>query len=223
MNIRYVMTDSCMIISLKEQIQNRLLMLYLIHEHNNQSKEYLRITRIQKLSFLSELEMLSDKVKGLNFLFFRYTHGPMSKEVYQELEHLRFNGLIERGSLIALTRNGEAILDKCKYWFKDNRDVTDYISFVTKEFKGYDLPKLLDYVYNIEIDVRNLGVLKIRDIPKGYDLLCPLKSDEAKIEFRLDGGDVETLDILLDSKAFSSLNDAVKDAGEKPSHIFMPC
>lgn len=207
-------------LSLKEKIQNKLLLLYLIRQYNLKSKFYLGITKLQKLVFLSERDMIENRVKGLNFQFFRYSYGPMSKEVYQERTELQESGLIIKEKQINTTAEGNEVLDSCSEWLKPNKEVTDYIDQIIDEFSNYPTNKLKEYVYELKFSIPGRGQMKIKDVPECTDLLSPLTEEEAEKELRLDEGDVETLDIIMDTGSYSSLKEAIKEVQTTPSHPF---
>ena len=85
--------------TIKEQIVDRMLLACLI-DVCKQVDCSMTITKLQKISFLAEMFMQERKMKGFNYLFFRWQWGPMSKEIYQDVDLFRFKGWLVKYSFV---------------------------------------------------------------------------------------------------------------------------
>lgn len=190
----------------KDKIANKLLLLYLVNSVNEQNN-FLGITKLQKLVYLFESYLYTEGKRALNFSFFRWDYGPMSKEIYVERDFLAKNGLIEKEGHIKITKKGKYLLSQCSAILDENRPILELIDKVTFDYSKYETEKLKNKVYNIKDPSSGL---KIVDIPQGFDLLIGLPDKEDITN--IDNSWIETLDILLDKEAYISVIDATEDA-----------
>ena len=205
----------------KDRSQNKLLLLYIAKEYTKKSKHYFGKTILEKIIFLAEWKMIEERVKGLNFPYFRYDYGPFSKEVSQEINDLKKTGLLEKQDEIKLTKEGEKLLESYSDLLQRNKDIIVYIDKVIEKYHRYTTQELKNLVYDMEFPMPN-GKIKIKDIQHYTDMLFILPETEVKKEFKLTEEDIETLDILSDTELFNSLKESIKEARKKPSSIFLP-
>ncbi len=193
----------------KDELTNKLLLLYLIDSVNKQ-KNFLGITKLQKLIYLVEHIFYTKGERAFNYSFFRYDYGPMSTELYDECESMSREGFIEgfteKGD-IRLTGDGKALLSQCHEVFGKNKHVFENIDKITNTYSGYRTDALKKEVYEIEDPDYGLKILNIRQC---VDLLVNLSDKNNIVE--IDNGWIETLDILMDKDACDSVIDAIEDA-----------
>lgn len=191
-----------------EKFVDRLLLLYLI---NNAREVGIveGITKIQKLVFLSEWAMLDGRQKGFNYNFIKLIHGPYSEELQrQDIKRLVLWGVLEGLSLLP-TEKGELILEDFQSLFDRNRIFIQQIEETNQEFAIIRLRRLLPKVYRMRhpyIPRRTIGDVKI-----GTPLLYRIERHKAVEVFNITSGEIATLEIYFDSKAFESLIEASKD------------
>ena len=189
----------------KEMLVNKLLLLYLIFKINEKSN-FLGITKLQKFVYLIENKLYNDDKRALNYPFFRWNFGPMSKEVYTDREIMAKNSLITKDN-INITRRGKEILSQCSEFFDNNKAIIEIVDEIVEKYSSYDTGELKNKVYNIEDISLNL---KILDIPMAQDLLIDLFEKEEIVN--IDDEWEETLDILLDEEAYTSVIGSFSDA-----------
>jgi uncharacterized protein YwgA len=175
----------------KELVSDRLLLLYAIQQSNKYG--YMDRFKLQKIPFASELAMNKSSTKGLNYTFFRYLYGPMSKEVYEDGGALHVGGLITtlKGP-IELTEEGLRLVDSVSLIYEENRDITSYIDVVSKEYAPLDFGPLKKKIYDLTLTWGG-DVWTVREFPAYTDMLKSLSEAEAKISFRLDDDWIDSL------------------------------
>ena len=188
---------------LKEIINDHLLLLYTIKKHDEISMRYLGITKLQKYIFLSEDSMNVAGIKGLNYKFFRGNYGPMSKQIYKDLELFRKLGLIHK-ERIKLTEKGEEIIKAFWAVYQKNEKITEKIDKQIQKLAIMDTEEIKQYVYNLEKPIDFIK-MKIRDIPMSFDIISKLSEDKAQIRFDIGEEDIETLNILLDDETLDNI------------------
>jgi hypothetical protein len=194
-----------------EKFADVALLLYLIGLFRSKSGLYLGITKLDKLTFLSEKEMLDQKVRGFNYEFFKWHHGPLSTDIYTDLDVLRRAGFVSGNEDIALTAHGVEALRKLRPLFKDHRLVTTPIDVVTRRSAGLTTQNLTERVYETTVTYP-MGSKKIKDIPKGQVILSPPARERTSATFELNDSWLETLEIILDREGYDSLKRATIEA-----------
>lgn len=184
--------------SYNQSIINRLLLLYLC----SISKEHgiwLGITKLQKLSFLSEKTMVDNRMNGLSYLFFRFNYGPMSKEIYQDRDNLINAGLLKKGKgdHAPLNKAKSLLEDFLKDHYEENQTFFEGIKSIVRENRNYSTEELSEKIYEMKIKPPLFfdEPKKIRDIPLGYDLLDGIAPENADQKFRIDQAWLETLNL----------------------------
>src|SRR5438445_9173350 len=167
-----------------EKFADLALLLYLIGLFRSKSGLYLGVTKLDKLAFLSEKEMLDQKVKGFSYEFFRWHHGPLSTDIYTDLDVLRRSGFVSGSEDIALTAQGVDALRRLSPLFKEYKSVTTPIDAVARRSAGLTTQELTERVYGTTISYP-MGSKKIRDIPKGWPILSPPPPERTSASFTL--------------------------------------
>ncbi len=198
--------------TLEEIVSDHLLLMYIIKKHSEISRRYLGITKLQKYAFLSENSMNKNKIKGLNYNFFRYDYGPISKQLYKDIELFRRLGIVYKDR-IKLTEKGERVFEILKNTYQKNKQVIQIIDEQIQKLANMDTEQVKQYVYNLE---KTFGFIKmkIKEIPMFFDILSKLPKDKAKIRFEIDEETIETLNILLDDETSNNILQTIKSKGK---------
>jgi uncharacterized phage-associated protein len=168
----------------KETLIDRLLMLYTVGRAN-QCGFMEGPFKLQKLPFAAQMRMNSQRQKGFSYTFFRYDHGPMSTEVYEDRDALQRSGMITgHQGPVRLTARGREVLSSAAPLFKKNRQIVSHIDWAASKYAGLSFGRLKDAIYGTKVKVRGKTVL-IRDIPACVNVLTKLSEGEAQAEFRL--------------------------------------
>ena len=196
-----------------EKFADIALLLYLIGLFRSKSGLYLGVTKLDKLAFLSEKEMLDQKFRGFNYEFFKWHHGPLSTDIYTDLDVLRRSGFVSGKEDITLTTHGMEALRRLSPLFKEHKSVTTPIDAVTRRSAELTTQELTERVYGTTVSYP-MGSKKIRDIPKGWSILSPPPPERVSATFTLNDSWVETLEIILDRDGYDSLKRATIEAAK---------
>lgn len=183
-----------------EKLADHLLLLYLINKAN-QVESLTGDTKLQKLVYLAERNMLGRKLKGFNFFFHRFDYGPYSQELKDDNSHLIGIGLLEKKKW-NLTDEGGSILDSFPELWERNRAIVEQIDAIVM-YSKWSLSRLKNFVY--EQPHPWLKGKTIRSVPKFTPILRKLKSENAEEEFAIMPSEIETIDILLDKEHYGDL------------------
>lgn len=204
---------------IRQKIVDRLLLLYLYSRVSEMS----RITgdvKLQKLAFLSEKSMLEREAKGLTYKFFRWEHGPMSKEVYEDREFLEENNLVSDYTG-EINREGREVLDQARGILEANEDFIRDIDDVIDEYGQYSGAELKQIVYDVEVTPLTTGrLLRVEDIPETTDIFFPIPDELAEERFEISEDWISTLDILMVGESRESLDRSIKLAQQSPGTEF---
>lgn len=173
---------------------------------------------LQKILFLSALEMKQAGNLALSQSYYRWHYGPMSNEVYKDVERASSSGLVDQTDGLKLTERAEGILEACAEVFDENKLLIEPLDKVASSVE--DIDKLLESVYDMSVYVDELDEeIVIREIPEGTAMLTPLWEDEASAIFDIEPSWIETLDILLLPEADE---DASRSLERAKSGKFLP-
>lgn len=202
--------------NLLEVLSDRLLLLWLVYD----AMKYKAFgeTKVQKLTFLAEWEMLDKRQKGFNYNFIKLTFGPYSSDLERDIKWLENNKLVklvpidEKTRIFKPTESGRKILTVFQNIFRRNSSFTQKIAEVNSNFAGLTLDGLLKFVYSLQHPYlkgppRTIGELKPRTI-----LLFKMTPEKAREIFTITPEELATLDIYLDEESYRSIMDACETA-----------
>lgn len=201
-----------------QRLVDRLLLLYLF----DRVSEVNRITgdvKLQKLVFLSEKEMIENEIQGMNYNFFRWDLGPMSKGVYEDHAFLCENELVSESDGTILS-TGERILSKVVPLLQKNPEFARTIDDIVQSYGSISGGRLKNIVYDKEVNLPGEDPVAVRDIQRGKTILDPVKEQYGDTTFDLPEEWIETLSIMLDPDARESVEEAITQAKNQPSSRF---
>lgn len=199
-----------------EILADHLLLLYLVKKAN-QVGNLDGKTKLQKLVYLAERNMLGRKMKGFNHYFFRFGYGPYSKELNHDKDYLAKLCLFDKVRW-GLTQDGTAIVSGFTELWERNRAFIEQIDSIA-EFATWSLADLKEYVYDQPHPW--LKGETIRSVKRFTPILRRLSKEKARLEFVVTPGELETLDILLDREHYGDLLDPT-NGNEKKASIPYP-
>ncbi|MFA5364586.1 MAG: hypothetical protein WC325_05325 [Candidatus Bathyarchaeia archaeon] len=197
----------------EERITDRMLLLYLIKD----AGIGLGKTKLQKLAYLSELEMNVQGFKGLNFNFIKMPFGPFSSELEKELETMTESNILS-GSGHKLTEVGKTILDNFQHIIESNPVLIEKIQRINREYAQIPRDELVDIVHKMCNPIRPW--LTIEDTQHGSYLLKRMKIWHEDRVFKLSQSDIASLEIYFDPDALESLRSSLSEAKTKPAVAF---
>lgn len=207
-----------------EKLTDQFLLLYLINDVSERTP-FLPVTKIQKLAFISEREMLRKGEKGFNYYFIKLLYGPYSAELDNDLNSLVQSEIVSakptgRGSKIIPTRRCRNILKDFNDSIERNRIFVQKISEVNRRFGILGFKRLLKAVHHMQSPLHKYRKGKrpptIASLPLKTPLLKRIPEDTASEIFSLTPEEIATLEIYFDTEAYESLVEASKSAKEKP-------
>jgi len=194
----------------EERITDRFLLLYLIQDIG----VGLGDTKLQKLAYLSEMEMNLQGFKGLNFNFIRMPYGPYSSELKKDIDALVESGVIS-GYAHKTTHFGKRILDAFGHLIENNSILIKKIQEINRKFAHIPRDELVDIVHNMCNPERPW--LTIDDTRHGSYILKRKKLWHKDRVFKLTESDVASLEIYFNHGAFNSLRLSLDEAKTKPA------
>lgn len=209
-----------MVRNLHEMLSDQMLLLWLIYD----AMDYKTFgeTKVQKLTFLSEWEMLDKHEKGFNYDFIKLTFGPYSPDVEKDLEWLESKKLVQLAPVDSKTRVfrqtlwGRKILNDFREMFDRNSLFVSRIAANNERFAGMALEKLLNFVYSLPHPYmrgkpRTIGELKPRT-----PILFKIPEEKAGAKFVVTPEELATLDIYLSEHCYRSVIESSEEARRKP-------
>jgi uncharacterized protein YwgA len=143
---------------LKDTAQDVFLLLYLIQQGGDNVSGKNRLDaqiKLMKLVFLAEKKMLDSKLKGFNFFYNIYKHGPSSMELLQLVDDLRSQKLIEfdvQNNIYSLTPKAKRlILDFKEENEPTNSEFFEIINLVVQEEAKLSTGDLVKKVYAMKM------------------------------------------------------------------------
>ena len=130
-------------------------------------------TKLQKTTFLVELDLLRSGFTGPRFRFIRYNNGPFSRGLWDAYDFLHSQGFAKQADQPALTDRGKVLVD----YVEELREEANQKFFARLDATLEDCQRrkgapLMRAVYKIELNVDH-QTMKIEDIPIGVDLIVP--------------------------------------------------
>ena len=196
---------------LDELLSDLFLLLYLIVDAYERGKAIKEETRLQKLVFLAEREMLVRRVKAFDYNFIRLTFGPYSDELRRDLARLLECGLIydDPGKGLIPTEKGLRLIEKMRDVIDKYGEVVEIIHKMNEEYAGMPLEKLLEHVYNLRRPLKGPKVA-IKEVKIRTPLLRRISEDRAKVIFRIPGDRMKVLEAYFDPEVEEVLHEKVK-------------
>ena len=184
-----------------EQISDRLLLLYLLSELQPCSN--LGDTKLQKLVFLSERDMIREHVKGFDFYFFKFLHGPFSRQLENDLSDLDDWGLYLPDEHM-LTSHGRKVAEWLGDLWHKNREVTRHIDETLHTYGDLSRREILPIVYSLQHPFYE-PPRRIADLNYHSPILFKVQDEQARRKFEISAAELETLEILLDVDQYHHL------------------
>lgn len=181
-----------------------ILMLSLIS--SSSKKGWLGITKLQKLSFLTEYFLMEKSQRAFGYEFFMYDHGPISKGVYQDYESLLDKELIDEDEDgIKVSEFGDGINEQFKVLIPE--EVKTTMCYVVKHYAHLETHELVKAVHGMNIKLADGSIVRIDDIDRSCVLL-PETSDTA---FKIEKSYMETFAVLSNKSSTNAIRAARKN------------
>lgn len=153
-------------------------------------------------------EFFNNDISVISGEFFRWNHGPMSKDVYTTNDFLVENGLVNDRAL-TITDRGEKLLENFAYLIDSNRDIFIIVDECIKNFSHLNLHDLKEKIYSMVVIPYGWDTpIEIRDIPPSTTII----KNKGFSSLNIDDDDIETLEICLDEEVYNSVIAGSDDA-----------
>jgi uncharacterized protein YwgA len=136
--------------------------------------------KIQKLGFISELRGQEAALRAAHYKFFRYNHGPYSKDLANDVGFLKERGFIDNFN--RLTDRGKYLIEYVRPEIAANElsaasiDIVQEVCDEFARFAGIELKRMV-YEMSVPVIDYNNCKLKVKDIGYFTDILDPLRLD----------------------------------------------
>jgi uncharacterized protein YwgA len=149
------------------------LLLYIMQ----QSAPIYSRTKLQKVTFLTELHLRDQHLIGPHFPFIRYQKGPFSGLLWNTFDELGKKGFLHK-STFGLTDRGKFLLDLVIPELKSlpqNQAIFQVMDRTLHRYKEKNGGELIKQVYDLIIEPDDLPgeEMRIEDIPLGLEILVP--------------------------------------------------
>jgi len=200
----------------EEKVMDRLLTLYIINRcRERHHVRYLSETKMQKLIFLSEKDLIDRRYKALNYRFIRLLHPTYSTELKNDLANLVQLGYLDEPTGFGRTRKMIMLMEDFGHLFSRNHEITDAINEVLNTFANIPTNRLLQMVFKMPWGRGTIEDLRMRKL-----MLYPLRREKAYRVFDMSEDDFENLMICLSPRVSGELDQAFDEMrrGELLSH-----
>ena len=202
-----------------EKLTDQFLLLYLINDVSKRTP-FVPETKVQKLTFISEREMLSNSEKGFDYYFIKLLYGPYSPELDNDLHTLVQSEIVEavptgRGADIVPTGRGANILRDFKDLIERNQIFVRRILDINRRYGILGFKRLLNSVYHMQSPLhkyrRGRRPPTIASLPLRTPLLKRISGEMASKTFSVTPEEVEDLLMNFDPKTVKELSQAMKE------------
>lgn len=204
----------------EEKTVDRLLTLYLTNAcYENHRLRALSETKLQKLVFLSEKELIECRIKAFNYRFVRLLHPTFSSELRSDLTHfVKLKYLTE--PWFRQTNKVRMILEDFSEVLGRNQHLLKIINDVLSKYANIRTNRLVTMVFQMTWQVGRTGIRTIEDLELGTPMLYPLTYEKAQEVFQITEEELEDLEICLNPKISKDLDEAFNEMrrGKMLSH-----
>jgi hypothetical protein len=194
----------------KNKVIDRFLTLYLINDgFERKQLRFLNETKLQKLVFLSELDMINQREKGFNFYFMRLHYGPYSFDLAEEKARLIQMSFLEEKTLKP-TKDATYLIKDFSELIDRNCQIMSKISCTNDTYAPLELDFLLGIVHSMP-----WGKATIHDLPERTPMLYPMKPNAIKEQLIISEKELDDLVMNLDPDICHDLDDATRDVNER--------
>lgn len=188
--------------SLEQKACDRFLLLKLIEKASPLDRY-----QLQKLPFRAEYDLNTEKRRGFSYEFFQYDDGPISKEIYEDLDALKDLSLVsEQGITIQIEGRGKRLLSEFDHIFKENREITDKVDAVVRRFSKMSGLDLVDDTHKMRV-VWNGKCVNLERIPRNSTII-PMPAEQS---LEMESSILETLIALLSPQLIEDIRETRKE------------
>ena len=162
--------------------------------------------KLQKTTFLAEIEMQKKGIGGLDYEFLKDKDGPLSHGIYEDMDLLMKSGFVSREYDPKLTDDGRRLYESLEALYDANEEIEALIASIVEAAVDEPSGKLRQLTHDMEVEINGERV-QIDKLPPYYSLIHPLPACERKGEFDVSAEWQETIEILGDRVLRENLMD----------------
>lgn len=130
-------------------------------------------TKLQKTTFLVELDLAQAGFTGPRFSFFRYNNGPFSRELWDAYDLLHDRGFAKQADQPGLTERGAVLAEfAAELHDEANRKFFARLDATLEACQQRKGAQLMRSIYKMEVQIDH-ELTKIEDVLIGVDLIVP--------------------------------------------------
>lgn len=201
-----------------EVLQDRLTILLLLRENRRkgnsvQGTPFQRHVKLQKLLYHLESRLFNDRIKALNYTFFKWQHGPFSKFVYSDIDALDKTSMItvrninEYHGEFYLTEKAFELINNIDKIINGYNELSNYTIKVVTEFGEYDWYDLKHITYAYPSPLTRIPIKKLE---KGDLILPKLEIKDSKKVITINEAWEDTLELTLEPALYNRIMSSVE-------------
>lgn len=196
--------------SVEQRASDRLLLLWLINEASPLDR-----FKLQKLPFREEYELDKEGKRLFNYEFFQYDRGPISVDIYDDLDALKELKLIsEEGVTIRSSSEGKNLLANFQEVFRSNESLLTRVSGSIRDMSKKNSYDLVRETHDMLVTFGGKDQ-KLREIPKFTTFLIPPESTS----FEVDERSLETLIVLCNPELMANMRKVRREGSNSSPYI----
>lgn len=188
----------------KRNLANKLILLYTINELNKDEKVKPDRWKLQKTVFFMEKFMQEDAVGGMTYSFRKDKDGPLSVELYDDINELIIADLLKKAYSPRIKEDGIEFIEGVKELFEENSSIIEYVDVILEKVKGKTGKELKELSHRFPIKYGK-DMIPIDDIPLYSTILLPLHDDEIIKSFEISDEWAESITLALNPKLRHSI------------------
>jgi len=192
----------------KDTAQDTLLLLFLLQQGGDKicgKNSFDAKIKLMKLVFLAEMEMVSKRLKGFNFFYNIYKHGPSSMELLQlvdDLEARKFINYDSENVIYSLTPKAKRVVSDFKAEVgPSSKEFFEVISKIIEENASLSTQDLLKKVYEMKFIPNGEKEITIGEgVKRELRNRLLMKLDKPEKELNMPNEWVVTLNMLMNNE-----------------------
>jgi mRNA-degrading endonuclease YafQ of YafQ-DinJ toxin-antitoxin module len=172
-------------------------------------------TRLQKTTFLAELNSWENKCGGLDYAFIKFNHGPYSNELRGDVGRLQKVNLVHKTRVgFSLGPEGFRFMRRNEEMFERNSQILDIVDKYAEIVMEPEFQEMLDEVYAMPNPIRpNITIGETRH--KAYLLSREVRPSISN-PFNISKAEIETFEILFDPELLKLYKEAENSVRTQP-------
>ena len=162
-----------------------------------------------KILFILEEDLYHQKVVGPHYIMKRYPEGPYDKRIETNLENLTKNGYLKHTNRYYQNSVTSKFIKEIDELFQENSIIFTQFDKIIDDFGDESGNNIAEFIYSMpQIGMKRKSFFEYREFEAIID---PRTIHNPKFRFFLDDAWYDTIEILLNPKMLSKLQNAIRD------------